>query len=759
MQKYLLVTSLLIFSKLSLTAGLIGGYNIGPTNADYPTIDLAVQDLNTMGIDGDVTFNIDPLGNYTQRFTINNFPNVNNHHVAFISSSPSLKAVLNVAGVSAANYTININGAANIKFENILFNNQSSVYKGIIEFNQNGGNTPKNIEFSKCQFMVSNGGVSINGNVIHTNCVLNNIDINNSFFSGGYDCINLENASTYSYNIKIEKDTFSSHDHSAVQLKFVKSFTLVDSKFNNGNNMGNTLGVRLEYSDDTTTISRNQFIENAMQLWNCANTTAGNKWISIDNNFITCSSLNPLELTNVSGLGEINIIHNTITSSSTSVLGFYGTMAHLHFMNNLCIQFNSVNNVLQKNGNQSDFHFNHNAYIYPNQFALVSMANTTFTQWQTAQLLDANSIDDHGLAWDPSWGAFKEYPNCHFPSKYKIALFVDKDFENDLSNIKRNFYPSWVGCTNVGKSNNSLGIISGTVKAGNNTLTNGEVSIYADNTNKIMLDLVATTTISNLGFFSFNNLPNKEYALKFTPDKINDPAKIPTYYGGKFNWGTVFPMNADSCSTGISLDFQVDTMETMASGAGKISGYVTYDLAGTKTSDPIPGIDIVLDKIPPSKSVNMTTTDAYGYYEFNNLSMGDYQIKIDFTGLDNDSLYMVTLDNNNSEYSTMDYCVDTNVIANICGAPASVKSIEKKQNKNFSVLPNPFNNELQISTLNTFKEILNITIYDLAGRIIQNSSASNSTSYKINTSNLESGIYIIGINHEGVQENYKVIKE
>lgn len=73
------------------------------------------------------------------------------------------------------------------------------------------------------------------------------------------------------------------------------------------------------------------------------------------------------------------------------------------------------------------------------------------------------------------------------------------------------------------------------------------------------------------------------------------------------------------------------------------------------------------------------------------------------------------------------------------------------------IYPNPIENELNIEALEDF-ENLKINLYDFNGKLIL-SKTINDNSLKINTSNLNSGIYLISIENELGKFNQKIIKK
>lgn len=83
----------------------------------------------------------------------------------------------------------------------------------------------------------------------------------------------------------------------------------------------------------------------------------------------------------------------------------------------------------------------------------------------------------------------------------------------------------------------------------------------------------------------------------------------------------------------------------------------------------------------------------------------------------------------------------------------STLSVEEVTNtKNFKLYPNPFKDELFLSSYNQ-------TIYDLSGKLVKSISNINARSYRLDAGYLISGNYLVSIKTENGLETYKVIKK
>ena len=85
----------------------------------------------------------------------------------------------------------------------------------------------------------------------------------------------------------------------------------------------------------------------------------------------------------------------------------------------------------------------------------------------------------------------------------------------------------------------------------------------------------------------------------------------------------------------------------------------------------------------------------------------------------------------------------------------SVEDIESV--KSFSLYPNPFQEELTISSKE--QSITQVQLYDITGRLIQDQKVNNQNNYKLKTEKLPVGTYLIIVGSDKGMETYKIIKK
>lgn len=185
---------LLIFP-FCVNGQLAGSYIIGGINADYATLNDAVDALNQNGINAPVIFNL-RTGEYDEQVSIEEILGASETNtITFQSeSNNSVDVIIKNAASSTQNYLIKLDGADNIiikdlSFESINYNNNILVLE----------NSTDNITISNCNFDNNNRNkaISSSGNSDYRNLTIENCDFQNGYqsiyLSGKLKVVNILN--------------------------------------------------------------------------------------------------------------------------------------------------------------------------------------------------------------------------------------------------------------------------------------------------------------------------------------------------------------------------------------------------------------------------------------------------------------------------------------------------------------------------------------------------------------------------------------
>ncbi|MCB0395941.1 MAG: T9SS type A sorting domain-containing protein [Flavobacteriales bacterium] len=181
-----------------------------------------------------------------------------------------------------------------------------------------------------------------------------------------------------------------------------------------------------------------------------------------------------------------------------------------------------------------------------------------------------------------------------------------------------------------------------------------------------VMPAVDSTYTDGSGNYSFPNLPAGTYILHARTDTILYPRTMNTFHDSTFQWNTATQFTL-SCDDSTSKDITLVEVP-LQNGQGRLAGTIVK--GGTNkagvfdviTGDPIPDVDITLRSKPAGMVKGNTKTDGSGRYEFFNIEPGDYDLWVDIPGLPMDSTYEVNVSANDSDFTELDFMVDSNSI-------------------------------------------------------------------------------------------------
>lgn len=750
--KNLLVAALTLMISFVANAQLNGTYKIG-TGEIFEKIGDAVDSLNLKGITGPVHFQILD-GSYQERFSINNFPGESaTDTVLFESiSEDAAKVLLQETALSTAeNYIVKLNGCERVTFRNMSLQASSSTYQTIALIT-NGASFNR---FEKCAFsseMPSVEGDSVTlildvqaGESENYNHFKNNV------ITGGWVGLAINGTSASSRQIgnivegnKIEFQTGTSfvmhnHDYGVVR----------------GNHFSSQGLYAVQLSVDSTFFFQNNEVE----------TSSSGVWIS-NHDFVSAKgtmlvSNNIIRGSTGSGLTikysrSVEILHNTVYTKCVSP----NYTLDLEDVD----QCNVFNNIFYNDGNigplrgltlgASNNFDNNNYYSTSGDLGVVETTpHSGLSTWQaTTGSPDINSsfelpqLRDLNADLRLDCGA-----STSFISSQQLSLAL-----LDIDGNMRAANP-WKGAAELRLPDDHKVSLNGYVTdGGTDTIRVATLELYADTSEKVLLDKLFSLAISvTNGYYEFADVPYaKEYWIKIIPDG-SLPQYVKGYHNGELRWdqGDAIVMT-DSCVFH-SQDIFTRKLASNPAGISKIKGKVT-DVGGigkTYGTDPIPGLDVILDKIPPSKNtIAVTQTNSEGEYEFAGLSDGIYVVTIEYEGLPADTIYEVTIAGQDSVVN-LDYCVDT--LSAIQGCSPELVNGSEVAVEFANIYPNPFTENLAVKVTNSYS--VDIKIYSITGEIVYSSTDVSST-ITISTQLWTKGIYIVELRTEESMQLRKMIK-
>ena len=286
-------------------------------------------------------------------------------------------------------------------------------------------------------------------------------------------------------------------------------------------------------------------------------------------------------------------------------------------------------------------------------------------------------------------------------------------------------------------------------------VTDGEMYLYREHSNFTKNDILAMTTINFDGTYTFDSIPYGEYRIAARPDLsgIYNHA-FTSYYGDTTDWVNCETVITSGDTSGVNINLlYAEPQSTPVT----ITGNVALNSL-LKNNDPIPGIDIIVDKDPEDEPVIETTTDALGNFAFPYLDDGDYTIWVDIPGLKMAGTYNLTVAGG-LVVSNLDFEVGSDSIY-----PSSmVSSITPVQahKGNVQVYPNPFTNNTTVGIELEEEAVIGIEILDVSGKLIvslvQDQSAIGRKTFTIDQIE-NAGLYFVKISINDRTEVIRIAK-
>lgn len=410
-----------------------------------------------------------------------------------------------------------------------------------------------------------------------------------------------------------------------------------------------------------------------------------------------------------------------------------------------------------------------------------------------------NMIVNGGTApYDYNWSNATDIlgdPNSPNPIFYPINAFAYLVTVTDYH-----------GCVAFGNQNLEIsttgGWFEGTITYGGIPVGAGDVEVFLFPTDYALgafenVDLIPNIDTLNFPHTAFTDA-NGRYRIQGNQDDVfyyllarprnlqNIPDAVCTYFDYDtlpvYQW-----QNADSvfsnCGDTTVLNFPL-VEKPNRSGPGRVWGYIRWNCATCKTetnNEPIPLIDVVIEKdsVPSSIIIDYNQTDTNGYYEFDNLPVGNgecYQIYVNYAGLNHRNLgnsnpdeqsYTPCLTIGDSVEGQLNFWIDTlNADGNDVGPgiymdnnPTPEGFDEDQLNDWINIYPNPADEYMTIQIRNAQIKPVDLKIFDIAGKLILNLPEFNKPTLLISPDQLVPGIYLLQIERNGLRYLNKIVLE
>jgi len=283
--------------------------------------------------------------------------------------------------------------------------------------------------------------------------------------------------------------------------------------------------------------------------------------------------------------------------------------------------------------------------------------------------------------------------------------------------------------------------LSGQILCGNNPADAGTVyllSVIPGSSNGVVP--VAQTTILAGGYYQFSNVPYGNYLIQahLSPNSTYYFNYLPTYYGDVLYWSQAIFVSIGQVNLTVQYDINMIGTNLSNSGNGQLSGNVYLGTGNKTTVSDV--LVILLDAL--NQPVTYTYSDALGYFEFNNLDMGTYQVFAEIWGKDPIAATVVLNDANPVVDNVVITINDETVIASLKGNATAYFDFVNHP------YPNPTQANINIELSLKLNSTLSINIYNILGVSVYSETGTFSTGIhrlQLNTSDLPAGLYYIDI--------------
>lgn len=301
----------------------------------------------------------------------------------------------------------------------------------------------------------------------------------------------------------------------------------------------------------------------------------------------------------------------------------------------------------------------------------------------------------------------------------------------------------------------SVSTVDGTVTVGGSHCSDCEVIFMKYDPSPGVWERSEVVVTNAAGQYDFPSVTSfTDFVLMVDPGDDTYPNAVQAYYAGtnlsSHVWDNAIELNS-GCAITLSKDVAIPA-PTVFGGECTFRGTLYYDPTGkTQTDeDPIPLIDVVVEKTPPGNSQGKVTTDINGMFEFEFMPVSDtmYTLYVNLPGVPMSSTYEIVVDPGDTLYKNLDFClnIDSTEIST-CIVSGIEEGDEPITNTEVLVYPNPANGQFFIKTGSFEGMDVVFQIFDSAGRFIVNREFEVAPS-QLEIEALSAGYYLVRMQSE-----------
>ncbi len=307
--------------------------------------------------------------------------------------------------------------------------------------------------------------------------------------------------------------------------------------------------------------------------------------------------------------------------------------------------------------------------------------------------------------------------------------------------------------------------LSGGVTLGGVPVISGWVYVYRFNQPTEWWQTTGTKLDSaqiNFGNYSFDEMPiyGEPFMLKAVVTGSQAGFHIPTFYAVTATGTPAFSPVWNTPQLNYILEFACGADETInisvlelqnTDGEAQMSGTVYWYGDGGKleAEDPIPGVDVIVEKVPPGSAFSHATTDIEGRYAFTDVPSIPvseyYRIFVSFPGIPMlGSGHEITVTPEDVQFTGLNFYVDTALNRITAEGPTSVESIPIMES-DLRLLPNPMTDHMTVILCANMADATYFRLHDMTGATIKEERFAPSRVISIERHDMASGLYLLDI--------------
>jgi hypothetical protein len=262
--------------------------------------------------------------------------------------------------------------------------------------------------------------------------------------------------------------------------------------------------------------------------------------------------------------------------------------------------------------------------------------------------------------------------------------------------------------------------------------------------------------------YSFCGMTTDSFRIKAAVDSVSGTTGyLPTYHNSSPFWNSAtvvyHTVGTNDINKNITMGFGTPT-----TGPGFVGGLVTSGAnKGTDDAIPVPNLLVFAINNATGNILQSTYTDATGRYSFSSLPTGT-PIKIypELINYLTTPYPAITLTAGTPSMTAAHFSKNT-LSETITPIVSSVTPISATS-ATIGIFPNPAHGTLNVAWSNVASGIGNVTLTDITGRTVLETTIDmnqSSGSAQINLSNINAGLYLFSFKANGVNYNTKVVVE